>query len=92
MDPTTAVDAGKSLISNGVLGIAVVGLVYFVMILRAELRDVRLAHRVEIAEKDKLINELQEARVTDSRAGYDLARSVQTTQEAFLIAIRGKMS
>lgn len=82
--------AVKELLSNGVLGLAVLALVYFILMLRAELKDVRAVHRVELAEKDKLIFQLQENRLSEARIGFDVARSNQATLDAFLSAIRGK--
>jgi hypothetical protein len=81
-------DTGNTLLSQGVLGIAVIGLVYFVMMLRAELKDVRAAHKVELAEKDKLIHELHESRLAEARVGFDLARTTQSTMDAFLVAMK----
>lgn len=89
MDPL-AEGAGGVLLSQGVLGVAVVGLVYFVMMLRAELKDVRTACKTEIAEKDKLIHELQEARLAEARIGFDLAKSTQITMDSLLAALRNR--
>lgn len=86
MDPNMAIDASKSLISNGVLGVAVIGLVYFILMLRAELKDVRTNHKVEIAAKDALILELQEKRLVESQQGYQIASSVTSTLNAYLAA------
>lgn len=76
------------LLSQGVLGVVTVALAYFVMILRADLRDTRQAHKVEIAEKDELINELQEKRLAESREGYKIAAANKETLDAFLLAIK----
>lgn len=87
MDPLVE-GAGGALLSQGVLGIAVVGLVYFIMMLRAELKDVRAAAKIELAEKDKLILELQEARLKEARVGFDLAKSTQNTMDALVVALK----
>jgi hypothetical protein len=53
-------------------------------------RDRRIAHKADIAAKDALINELQEQRLTEALASRDVIRSIQTTLDAFLQAVRGK--
>lgn len=88
MDSQPVVDGAGVLLSQGVLGVAVVGLVYFVMLLRAELKDVRSAHKTELLEKEKLIHELQEERLREARVGFDLAKTTQTTMDALLTAMR----
>jgi hypothetical protein len=78
----------NALLDYGISGIANLGLIYLVYMLRVELRDTRTAHRVEIAEKDKLIYQSQEARVAEARAGYEVISSIQKTQDAIVGAIR----
>lgn len=92
MDPDVVLDASERVISQGVAGVLAIVcfvLVYFIMLLRAELRDERTSKRVELAAKEALILELQESRLTEAKSGYDLARSVQGSLDAFLMAIRG---
>jgi len=76
------------LLNYGLSGLANIGLIYLVYMLRVELRDTRLAHRTEIAEKDKLIYQVQESRVSEARAGYEVINSIQKTQDAIVGAIR----
>lgn len=83
------VEGSRSLFSNGVLGVVVAGLVYFVMMLRAELRDVRAAHRVELAAKDALILELQEKRIAAHIAGAELAKQMRETLSELLARSKG---
>lgn len=78
----------NALLDYGISGIANLGLIYLVYMLRVELRDLRLAHRLEIAEKDKLIYQVQENRVAEARAGYEVISSIQKTQDAIVGAIR----
>lgn len=78
----------NALLDYGISGIANLGLIYLVYMLRVELRDTRAAHRIEIAEKDKLIYQTQESRVTEARAGYEVISSIQKTQDAIVGAIR----
>ena len=78
----------NALLDYGISGIANLGLIYMVYMMRVELRDTRAAHRVEIAEKDKLIYQTQESRVAEARAGYEVISSIQKTQDAIVGAIR----
>ena len=83
------IEKGVDLLLNyGLSGLANIGLIYLVYMLRGELRDTRAAHRVEIAEKDKLIFQSQESRVQEARAGYEVISSIQKTQDAIIGAIR----
>jgi hypothetical protein len=77
-----------ALLEYGISGIANIGLIYLVYMLRVELKDVRTAHRVEIAEKDKLITQIQESRVSEARSGFEIIGSIQRTQDAIIGAIR----
>lgn len=76
------------LLQYGLSGLANIALIYMVYMLRDELKTVRAAHRIEIAEKDKLIYQTQEARVVEARAGYEVISSIQKTQDAIIGAIR----
>lgn len=80
--------AANILLDRGLSGIAIIGLIYLVYMLRVELRDTRLAHRTELAEKDKLIFQTQESRVAEARAGYQVISEMQKTQDAIIGAIR----
>lgn len=77
-------------LSQGVLGAScLVLMIVAVMLWRAREKD-RLDHKVELAAKDALINELQEQRLEEALAGRDSLKSFQTTLDAFLQAVRGK--
>lgn len=76
------------LLKYGLSGLLNIGLIYLVYMMRVELRDTRLAHKVEIAEKDKLIYQSQESRVAEARAGYEVISNIQKTQDAIVSAIR----
>ncbi|MER8762910.1 hypothetical protein [Mesorhizobium sp. M0968] len=90
--PIPLEDVGSIFLSQGLLGAICLALVYFILMLRAELRDVRAAHKVELAAKDSLINELQEDRLKEARVGFDLAKSFQSTMDAFAMTVRGRDS
>lgn len=75
-------EASKTLFSNGVLGLAVFALVYYIMLQRAENRDQRAAHKLELADKDKQIIELYDRLVTQAQAGLSGLKAVQGPLEA----------
>ena len=75
-------------LSQGLMGVIAVVLIYFILQLRAELRDTRAVHKTEIAAKDALIYELMEERLKEARVGYDVANSTKSTLEALLVAVR----
>lgn len=74
-------DAGELLLSNGPLGLVVIGLVYYIMMQRSERRDENAAHKVELASKDKLIVELYDRLVTQAGAGLLALEAVQKPLE-----------
>ncbi len=77
-------EGARSLFTNGVLGVVVAGLVYYLMIMRAEIREERKNHRIELAAKDALILDLQEKRLQGALAGAELARQFKDTFDAIL--------
>lgn len=87
MDPLTT-EASKILFTQGVLGLAVCGLLYYVRILRGDIKDIREAHKVEIAAERKLNAELQESRLSEAKAFIDVTRSVMGSLDAVTAAIR----
>lgn len=76
------------LFSQGVLGIVVVGLVWYVILQRNEIRDIREAHKIEIAAERKLNADLQEHRLTDFKMLVDVSTSIKMGLEGVLTAIR----
>lgn len=84
-DPTSLVDL---FLSQGLPGGIIVSLVYFILMLRKELREERAAHKVELASKDALINELYEERIKEARSGYEIARANHATLDALVTAMR----
>ena len=89
MDPIIE-GIGNEMLSQGLLGTIVIALIYWILKRDKEISDLRQAHKVELASKDALINQLHEERIKEIRVGYDIARSNQSTLDAFLAAIRGK--
>ena len=48
------------------------------------------AHKIEIAAKDALIEELHDDVLKEARSGFELSRSTTSTLDAVLSALRGK--
>ncbi len=74
-------DAGKELLSQGLLGIAVVFLLWVIGRREQEKRDLTTSYEVKIAEKDKLILQLQESRLEETKA---LVEVVSSNNQALL--------
>jgi hypothetical protein len=81
-------EASKVLFSNGILGVAVAGLVYYIMMQRGENRDERAAHKIELAEKDKLIVELYDRLVNQAQAMQRGLEAVQGPLERIAASAR----
>jgi len=75
-------------LSQGLMGAIAVALVYYIMMQRAELRDLRSVHKTEIAAKDSLIHDLQEERLREVKSMLDVVNSYKATMEALLAAVR----
>jgi hypothetical protein len=60
-------DAGKELIGQGILGILLLLALWYIGRKDQDLKDERSAHATAMAEKDKLIQSLQESRVSETR-------------------------
>ncbi len=84
--------SGEILKQYGLAGAVIAFLAYYVLMQRADLKDTREAHRTELAEKDKLITQLQEARLTEVRAGFEIAKQTQATLSALTSVLQGKSS
>jgi hypothetical protein len=54
-----------------------------------ELKDLRDAHKQELAAKDKTILELQEARVIEAKSGFQIASATQTTLQMLFKQLTG---
>jgi len=76
--------SGKELAQYGLLGIALIFALWYIGRLQQELKDLRDAHKQEIAAKDKTILELQEARVIEAKSGFQVASAAQTTLQLLL--------
>lgn len=90
MPPDLTTNLTTPILTQGVLGVAVVALALVVIKLWGELKAERAAHKVEIAAKDALIKELNDDRLQEARVGFDIAKANQSTLDAFLLAVRGK--
>ena len=90
MNPEIATGIVTPFFANGIIGSVCVALAFFILKLWAEMKSERAAHKIELAAKDALINELYEARVSEARIGYDIIKTNDKTQAAFLSAITGR--
>lgn len=89
--PDQLVTEGASqLLSQGLLGIICVFLLWYIGKLQTELKDLRAAHKVEIAEERKLNAELQESRLEESKVLLEAVSSNKSSFQALLSAIQGK--
>ncbi|PZO77540.1 MAG: hypothetical protein DI629_14090 [Mesorhizobium amorphae] len=57
---------------------------------RTELAAKDAAHKVEMAVKDALIEELHDDILKEAWVGFDNSRSTQATLDAFIATIRGR--
>lgn len=87
-----AVDPANGLteffLSQGILGAICIALAYIAWTLWKKLDTERAAHKADIKAKDDRIDALQEERLKEAREGYTFAKSIQTTLDAFLVAMR----
>lgn len=82
--------AGDILKDYGLAGAVILFLFYYVLMQRADLKDTRTAHKIELAEKEKLINQLQESRLEEVKTGFEIAKQNQTTLAALTAALRSR--
>lgn len=71
-------DAGKELITQGIGYTLFIVALWYVGRKEQELKDERTAHKVEIVEKDKLIQQLQESRVDETRTLVEAVGEINT--------------
>jgi hypothetical protein len=90
MPPDLTTNISTVYLTQGVLGASCIVLALVILKLWGARETDRLKHEANIAAKDALINELQEQRLTEALASRDVIRTIQTTLEAFLQAVRGK--
>lgn len=92
MSPDLIKDVTSPYLANGVIGATCIILALVILKLWTEMKSERAAHKVELAAKDALIKELYDARLSEARIGFDIARTTQSSLDAFLMAVRGKGS
>ncbi len=84
---------GSQLLSQGLLGVIVVFLLWYCGQMQKRLDDERAAHKVEIAAERKLNADLQQSRLEESKALVEVVVSSRSTMEALLAATKqGKAS
>jgi hypothetical protein len=77
-------------LANGAIGIVCIALAWISLRLWAKLEKKDADHKLEIAAKDALIKELYDARVDEAKVGYEILKSNEKAQAAFLVAINGR--
>lgn len=86
-DPIVSQGIGY-LLSQGVLGICVIGLAWLYLQTRRDLIEQREAHKVEIAAERALNANLNGQLLEEAKQGYEIAASTKSTLDAFLRAIQ----
>lgn len=74
----------SQLLSQGLLGVIVVFLLWYAGQLQKKLDDERATHKVEIAAERKLNAELQESRLDESKALVEVVSSNRAVIQALL--------
>lgn len=87
VDPITETVTNVFL-SQGLMGVFCLILMYVIFHLRRELRDVREAHKEELASKDAQVDKQVDERIKDLKAGFDALNGNKATMEALLSSIR----
>ena len=83
----------EQLLSQGLLGVIVVFLLWYCSRLQTEIKDLRVAHSLEIAAERKLNAELQESRLEESKALVEIVSSNRAAIQALLsVTQQGKAS
>lgn len=91
MNPDIASGVAAPFLANGIIGAVCVALALTVLKLWAEMKSERTAHKIELAAKDALIKELYDARVEEAKVGYEILKSNEKAQSAFLMAVNGRV-
>jgi hypothetical protein len=84
--------AAQQLLSQGLLGIIVFFLVWYLGRKEQEAKDRERAYKEELAAKDKRIEELTEARLTDAKQFVGFSMELRSQGAAFLAAITERKS
>ena len=78
----------QQLLTQGILGLVVLGLLAYIWFNRNEIKELREAHKIEIAAERKLNADLQERRLNDFKMLVDVSTSIKMGLEGVLTAIR----
>lgn len=82
----------SQLLSQGLLGVIVVFLLWYAGQQQKKLDDERAAHKLEIAAERKLNADLQESRLDESKALMEVVASNRSAMQALFSATQGKPS
>ncbi len=89
MDPVAVTALVSTIAERGLGWTLFILALWYIGRLQQELKDLRDAHKLEIAAKDKTILELQEARVVEAKTGFQIASASQTTLQMLLSKMGG---
>lgn len=84
--------AGQQLLGTGIVGALCVVLLWVVFRREQELKDTRTAYEIRLAEKDKLLLELQESRLQEVRLMGEQTASNRVVVESNNVAIQKLLS
>ena len=79
----------SQLLSQGLLGVIVVFLLWYCGQLQKRLDDKDATHKLEIAAERKLNADLQQSRLDDTKALLEVASSNRSAMQAVLAAFQG---
>lgn len=84
---------GSWLLTQGVLGLTTMILLFTTAYLYRSREQDRKAHALELASERKLVLELQEKRLVELRSGFDaIAKSTSTLETALAFLSKGRRS
>lgn len=81
---------GNQLLSQGLVGVICIFLLWYIGRLQQELKDLRAEHKAEIATKDKALMDQVQARLVEQKYGFEIAASTKTALEVLLSGNRSR--
>lgn len=90
MSPDIANGLATPFLANGIIGAVCVALAWISLKLWAKIERIEAEHKIELAAKDALIRDLYDARVEEAKVGYEILKSNEKSQAAFLVAVNGR--
>jgi hypothetical protein len=90
MTPDTVSQLMAPFFANGAIGVVCIALAWISLRLWGKVEKLQAEHKIELAGKDALIKELYDARVEEAKVGYEILKSNEKSQAAFLVAVNGR--